>query len=237
MRAAIRSVTARLGPCFSVSHALGAPGQVFRVASGAPDSVQMALSAEVARRFRAPEGPLADIVVAGNHPWPGDPMQSFKVLLNHRAAGRPGGLLVGLFWTDPEEIDRSFPLGALRGIAATGPAGAFVLRRGLAAADTVASGMGLAASFMIRWARELVVDRDVLVFAPDLRRKIGPRLGPVRLFDDLPELWAVARRTLDRQGIAHPRIRLFPSGGLTYAPQPPRADDRLTIPPAPGPSR
>ena len=52
--------------------------------------------------------------MAGNHPWPGDPMQSFKVLLHHRAACRPGGVLVGLFWTDPDEIDRSFPISALR---------------------------------------------------------------------------------------------------------------------------
>ena len=42
-----------------------------------------------------------DLIVAGNHPWPGDPMQSFKVLLHHRIACRPGGVLVGLFWTDP----------------------------------------------------------------------------------------------------------------------------------------
>ena len=37
-------------------------------------------------------------------------MQSFKVLLQHREACRPGGVLVGFFWTDPGEIDRSFPL-------------------------------------------------------------------------------------------------------------------------------
>ena len=41
---------------------------------------------------------------------------------------------------------------------------------------------------MIRWARELVVDRTVLVYAPPLRERIGPRLGPVRLFGDLDEL-------------------------------------------------
>ena len=52
--------------------------------------------------------------MAGNDPWPGDPMQSFKVLLHHRAAMRSGGVLAGLFWTDPDEIDRSFPITALR---------------------------------------------------------------------------------------------------------------------------
>ena len=55
----------------------------------------------------------AHVLVAGNHPWPGDPMQSFKVLLHHRAASMPGGVLIGMFWTDPNEIDRSFPIKAL----------------------------------------------------------------------------------------------------------------------------
>ena len=70
--------------------------------AGRPESVQDALAAEARRRFQCARRPApADIVVAGNHPWPGDPMQSFKVLLHHRAACRPGGVLVGLFWTDP----------------------------------------------------------------------------------------------------------------------------------------
>ena len=42
---------------------------------------------------------------------------------------------------------------------------------------------------MIRWARELVVDRTVLVYAPPLYDRIGPRLGPIRLFDDQARLW------------------------------------------------
>ena len=80
---------------------------------------------------------------------------------------------------------------------------------------------------MIRWARELVVDRTVLVYAPPLRDQVGPRLGPVRLFGDLDELWAfVARsghRSEDRQDGQAPvpeplRIRVFPQGGLTYVP-------------------
>jgi hypothetical protein len=94
-------------------------------------------------------------------------------------------VLVGLFWTDPDEIDRSFPLGPMRAIAASGPVGGWVLRRGLAAADTVAARVGLSASFMIRWARELVVDRTVLVYAPTLHDRIGPRLGPLRIFSEL----------------------------------------------------
>ena len=59
------------------------------------------------RRFEAPGAPRADLIVAGNHPWPGDPMQSFKVLLQHRAACRAGGVLAGFFWTDPSEIVRA----------------------------------------------------------------------------------------------------------------------------------
>ena len=131
----------------------------------------------------------ADLIVAGNHPWPGDPMQSFKVLLHHRAACRPGGVLVGLFWTDPAEIDRSFPIAALRRIAATGALGGWTIRRLLPVAQRIAAASGSPAAFMLRWARELVVDRTVLVYAPPLCERVGPRLGPVRLFADQAALW------------------------------------------------
>ena len=220
MRRAIREAASRLGPCVSISHVLGPPGTAFRVSSGHPDAVQDLLAAEVARRSRAPAADPADVVVAGNAPWPGDPMQSFKVLLNHREACRRGGLLIGLFWTDPEEIDRSFPMPAMRAIASGGALGGAVMRRGLAAADRVARASGSAASFMVRWARELVVDREVLVYAPPLRDRIGPRLGPIRLFSDQGELWRVAALLLDRDGVEAPRLRVFPSGGLTYCPSP-----------------
>ena len=70
--------------------------------AGDPEQVQDLLAAEVSRRFHAPPSAPADLIIAGNHPWPGDPMQSFKVLLQHRAACRSGGVLVGLFWTDPD---------------------------------------------------------------------------------------------------------------------------------------
>jgi hypothetical protein len=221
MRRAIRHAAAMLsGPNLSINHLLGTPGQVLHVAAGSPDAVQGGLAVEAQRRFRVPAGEPADIVVAGNAPWPGDPMQSFKVLLNHRAAGRPGGVLVGLFWTDPDEIDRSFPLGPMRAIAGSGAVGGWALRRGLAAADTVAAGLNLSASFMIRWARELVVDRTVLVYSPLLRRRLGPCLGPIRLFDALPPLWDAARAALARDRRDAPRLRVFPRGGLTYCPHP-----------------
>ena len=149
-------------------------------------------------------------------------MQSFKVLLHHRAACRPGGVLVGLFWTDPDEIGRSFPISALRRIAATGAWGGWAIRRLVPIAQQAASAAGSPAAFMIRWARELVVDRTVLVYAPPLREQIGPRLGPIRLFADLDELWRAVRGPWSVvRGQNSPerlRVRVFPEGGLTYAP-------------------
>ncbi len=60
MRAAIRSAARLLpGPCFSISHLMGGPGQVFRVEAGDVDAVQRTLAAEAGRRFRA-----------RMHPWP-----------------------------------------------------------------------------------------------------------------------------------------------------------------------
>ncbi len=219
MRRAIRSAAAQLGPCVSISHLLGPPGTILHVATGHPDPVQDALAAEARRRFRAPAvAPSSvDVVVAGNDPWPGDPMQSFKVLLQHRAAGRPGGVLVGFFWTDPAEIDRSVPMPALRTIAATGALGGWVIRRGLTLADRAASTVKAPGEFLVRWARELVVDRTVLVYAPPLHDRIGPRLGPIRLFADQAHLWQAAAEALP--GTPAPRCRIFPRGGLTYCPE------------------
>ena len=196
MRRAIRSAAELLGPCLSISHLIGAPGQVLRVRAGHPDAVQDGLAAEARRRFQAPEAPAADLIAAGNHPWPGDPMQSFKVLLQHRAACRPGGVLVGFFWTDPAEIDRSFPMPGLRAIAAAGAPGGWAIRRALALAARAASAVSNPGAFLLRWARELVVDRTVLVFAPPLHQRLGPRLGPIRLFDDRRRLWRAAADAL-----------------------------------------
>jgi hypothetical protein len=239
MRRAIGAAAARLpGVCFSISHLVGAPGQVLRVRAGHPDLVQDQLAAEARRRFRAAEAPAADLIAVGNHPWPGDPMQSFKVLLHHRAAARPGGVLVGLFWTDPAEIDRSFPLPTLRGIAATGALGGWTIRRGLALADRLVSALESPSAFLVRWARELVVERTVLVYAPALHERLGPRLGPVRLFAAQGPLWEAAAAAVEppRKGRApRPRVRLFPQGGLSYCPArpaPPRADGPAPTPAA-----
>ena len=169
-------------------------------------------------RLQAPPSAPADLIVAGNHPWPGDPMQSFKVLLQHRAACRSGGVLVGLFWTDSGEIDRSFPISALRWIAMTGGFGGWTIRRLLPAAQRIVAAAGSPAAFMLRWACELVVDRTVLVYAPPLRERLGPRLGPVRLFADQSALWHAAAGALNRRRrlAGAVRLRVFPHGGLTY---------------------
>lgn len=212
MRRTIRAAASLLpGPCISISHLLGEPGCVLRVLAGHPDPVQDALAAEAKRRLQAPAAPMADLVIAGNFPWPGDPMQSFKVLLNHRAACRKGGVLVGIFWTDSDEIDRSFPMGPMRAIASSGAVGGWIARNSLSLADRLLAATHSSSSFMIRWARELVVDRNVLVYAPALHARIGPRLGPIQIFADQPSLW----RTAAARPVAS--VRVFPQGGLTYA--------------------
>jgi lactate racemase len=218
MRQAIHEAAKRLGPCFSISHLIGRKEQVFHIAVGDPSCVQDLLAGEVSRRFQAPPSTQADLIVAGNHPWPGDPMQSFKVLLQHRAACRPGGVLVGLFWTAPGEIARSLPISVLRRIATTGALGGWTIRRLLPATQRIVAATGSPAAFMLRWACELVVDRTVLVYAPPLYERLGHRLGPVRLFSDQSELWNATAVALNRrhQPTNPLRVRVFPHGGLTY---------------------
>jgi lactate racemase len=219
MRRAIVEAAGLLpGSCCSISHLLGDPGQVFDVATGAVDRVQDRLANEARRRYQAPTAPVVDVVVAGNAPWPGDPMQSFKVLLNHRNACRKNGVLVGFFWTNPVEIDRSFPMTPMRLIAATGSPGGWVARRALGVLEPIISATSSPAAFMMRWARELVVDRKVLVFSPALRERLGANLGPIGIFDRQDELWSAASRALGRRH-GPPSVRVFPEGGLTYCPQ------------------
>jgi lactate racemase len=223
MRQAIHAAAVLLGPCWSVSHLAGGRRQIFRIVTGHPERVQDILAKEAARRLEAATTPIADLVVAGNDPWPGDPMQSFKVLLHHRAACRTGGVLAGLFWTDSDEIDRSFPISALKCIAAMGRLGDWSIRRLLPLAHRIAKAGGSPAAFMMHWACELVVDRTVLVFSPALHARIGPRLGPVRIFAEQEDMWRATAVALARQGIAQRGkpllIRIFPQGGLTYVPE------------------
>jgi hypothetical protein len=220
MRQAIHDAASKLGPCWSISHLIGRLGQVFRVFAGHPEPVQDLLAAEARKRFCAPAAPAADLIVAGNDPWPGDPMQSFKVLLHHRTACRPGGVLIGLFWTDPAEIDRSFSTATLRAISATGALGGWTIRGLLPVAERAAAAAGSSAAFMLRWASELIVDRTVLVYAPPLCQRVGRRLGPVQLFGDQAALWEAAAAALGHRlctlPIGTPRLRVFPHGGLTY---------------------
>jgi hypothetical protein len=220
MRLAIQQAAALLGPCISIGHLMGGPNQVFQVMAGDPEAVQNKLASAARRRFQAPAAEPAEIVVAGNHPWPGDPMQSFKVLLHHRAASRPGGVLVGLFWTDPREIDRSFPRKALKLIATTGAPGGWAIRQMVPAVESAFAAIESPRAFMVRWARELVVDRTVLVYSPALHQHLGPRLGPIRIFDDQPALWSAATRSIDKDPSRAPSLRIFPQGGLTYVPKP-----------------
>lgn len=220
MRQAVGEAARLLGPCFSISHLIGAPGMIFRVRAGRPESVQDALAEEARRRFQAPSAPPADVVVVGNDPWPGDPMQSFKALLHHRAASVAGGVTVGLFWTDPEEIDRSMPRSAMRLIAGSGAPGGWAIRRLVPMAERILMARESSAAFMLRWARELVVDRTVMVYAPPLYERIGGRLGPVRIFADQESLWKAVRRALPRDRRDAPGVRIFPRGGLTYVPRP-----------------
>jgi lactate racemase len=218
MRQAIYIAASRLGRCWSISHLAGGANEVFRVVAGDPIHVQDILAAEARRRFQAPPAVLADVIVAANDPWPGDPMQSFKVLLHHQAACRVGGVMVGLFWTDPAEIDRSFPLGLVRLITSLGACGGTAIRRLLPVSARLLGAIRSNAAFMLRWACELVVDRSVLVYAPPLYDRLGPQLGPVRLFADLDSVWQTAVSTLHRANrpACSVRVRVFPRGGLTY---------------------
>ena len=101
-------------------------------------------------------------------------------------------MLAGFFWTEADQVDRSFPMPALRAVAASGAAGGWAIRRGVALAARATEALGSPSAFLLRWARELVVDRTVLVFAPPLYDRLGPRLGPIRLFADQARLWQAA---------------------------------------------
>ena len=74
-----------------------------------------------------------------------------------------------------------------------------MIRRLLPVSQRIAATCGSPAEFMLRWACELVVDRTVLVYSPPLRQRLGPRLGPIRLFADQASLWRAAAMALDRR--------------------------------------
>jgi nickel-dependent lactate racemase len=219
MRQAI-SRAARLlpGGTLSVSHVIGrSPEEIYEVAAGDPDEVEARLAAEAKRRFAyvPPVGQNpADCILVGNAPWPGDPLHSFKVLLNHRAACKPGGVLAGVFWTDPAELGRSFSPGLARMISRTGPIGALATRIGLPAAEMFAALTDSPKRFMMRWARELVLDRHVVVYSPEMKASFGRRLGPVVIAGTPDEFWQAIRKRVG----SSPAVTSFPWGGLSYAP-------------------
>jgi hypothetical protein len=214
MRLAIAQAAALLdGANFSIGHVMGAPSQVLHLACGDVDAVQARLSNDAQARYRRVVEP-ARAVVVGNFPWPGDPMMSFKALINHLAAVQPNGVLIGCFWTDPAELERSLPTNVLKPIAASGRLGAALIRRGLRAADRAVTWLKHPSRFMLRWARELVADQTVLVLAPELAHRFGPCLGPVRLFSNQSDLWAAAEQALRKPPDS---LAVFPYGGLTYS--------------------
>ena len=49
---------------------------------------------------------------------------------------------------------------------------------------------------MLYWACELVVNRTVMIYAPELYERLGPYLGPVQLFAEQDRLWRAASLAL-----------------------------------------
>jgi nickel-dependent lactate racemase len=218
MRQAISRAAKLLpGSTISVSHVIGRNShEIFEVMAGEPDDVEMRLATIAKQRFEFKsdkQTKLADLIIVGNAPWPGDPMHSFKVLLNHRAACKKGGVLAGVFWTDPAEIGRSFPFGPAKWIARSGRAGAIATRIGLPLAEKIAAVTGSSKRFMMRWARELVVDRKVIVYSPQMKELFGRRLGSVSIAGNPVEFWSLIANATGHA----PNATLFPYGGLTYA--------------------
>src|SRR5207302_1874891 len=80
------------------------------------------------------------------------------------------------------------------------------IRRGLPMAERVTAAVGSPSTVLIRWARELVVDRTVLVYAPPLHDRVGPVLGPVRLFANQGRLWQAAAEALAGRSPASLRV-------------------------------
>jgi hypothetical protein len=104
----------------------------------------------------------------------------------------------------------------MRLIAATGAPGGWAIRQMVPLAERILAAAGSPSGFMLRWARELVIDRTVLVYSPPLHARVGARLGPVRIFAEQPALWQAAHQALGPDQNTAPRIRIFPYGGLTY---------------------
>ena len=220
-RAACAAAKLLPGATLSIGHLLGPPGTVLQLEVGRPDAVQDDLAANARRRFQVSTCPPADVVVVSNYPWPGDPLQSFKALIHHSAVCRPGGILVGFFWTDPEEIDRSAPLAPLRVLAAAGPVGGWMVKRTIAPAAKILTAFSAPSAFLANWAREVVAGRAIFLYSPLLRERAGEWLGPVRVFGDQRDLWNAAKRFFDQTPIRqNVEVRIFPAGGLTYCSSP-----------------
>ncbi len=216
MRQAIRSAAALLpGPCFSISHLLGHPGQVLSVAAGDVDQVQERLSSTARHRLKAPDSEPADVVIAGNHPWPGDPMQSFKVLLEPSGLGakrrRPGWLLLDRSRGNRPLVPHAGSEGH-RGLGCAGRLGREArLEGGRSGGFHPQKPQPVHDSLGARTRRR---PRGAGLRPPALSAP-GPRLGPIRIFETQEPLWEAVEECLKNRPNL---IRVFPSGGLTYCP-------------------
>ncbi|MFM7316420.1 MAG: hypothetical protein ACKO5E_05685, partial [bacterium] len=87
-------------------------------------------------------------------------------------------------------------------------------RLGLPLAEKIATWRGSSKRFMMRWARELVLDRTVIVYSPEMKSLFGPRLGSVRIAGNREEFWNCMIKNHNK--VIQSAI-IFPYGGLSYA--------------------
>ena len=81
---------------------------------------------------------------------------------------------------------------------------------------------GSPAAFMLRWARELVVDRTVLVYSPRSTPGLAPASAPSGSLLTCPPCGKRAIASLDKFSPAFTADSRLSQGGLTYVPQVPR---------------
>ena len=102
-------------------------------------------------------------------------------------------MFVGLFHAEESELNRSFPLPAMHAIAATGAIGGAIVRHGVALGRTLGEQRRQPLGVHVKMARELVVDRTLLVSRRScmiesavawgrsafsaIKRNFGPRRG------------------------------------------------------------
>ena len=165
---------------------------MFRVDSpGGPNRVQDLLAAEARRRFQAQAAAPGRHGRRGQPPLAGRPDAELQGLASPPRRGRPGGVLVGLFLDRPATRSTARSrLPPCESIAATGRLGGWAIRR------LVPTGRARPPRPRARRPRSCSAGpASWSLTAPSWstpRRsmtRIGPRLGPIRLFADQPTLW------------------------------------------------